>query len=131
MADAVPIVCSLSGSQLRERATTLLRRFGLALIATEELPNGYAFRLAGDNETVALLAELIAAERQCCPFLTFEVTSEPNLGPIVVRITGPENSRLLFKTFLTLTRGVLTCRKTEDPAPERESGLRGASRDRT
>jgi hypothetical protein len=34
---------------------------------TEELQEGYAFRLPGDGGWIRLTAELIVAERECCP----------------------------------------------------------------
>jgi hypothetical protein len=55
---------------------------------TEELQAGYAFRLPGDARWVRLVAELIVAERECCPFLAFEVAAAPNGGPVTVRVTG-------------------------------------------
>ena len=60
-----------------------------AVIATEELPDGYAFRVPGDRKWVAIIAEMIVAERECCPFLTIELVAQPGLGPVTVRVTGP------------------------------------------
>ena len=88
-----PIICLLSDADLRRREATLLTQFGSAAIRTEELPDGYAFRLPGDKNSLSILSELIAAERECCPALTFALTTHPNMGPIDLRVTGPVGTK--------------------------------------
>jgi hypothetical protein len=92
-----PIVCRLSESELREREATLLARFKAVVASQEELVDGYLFRLPGDSQTLALITELMAAERQCCPFLTFELTAWPNLGCLELLIVGPNGSKDFLK----------------------------------
>lgn len=81
--DNPPLACSLTTSELRDREAMLLTRFRAAVIEIEGLHQGYAFHLPGDSERIELIAALIAAERECCPFLTFEVAALPNIiwGP--------------------------------------------------
>lgn len=93
----IPIACRLSEPELRERQATLIAQIRSAIVTREELSEGYLFHLPGDKKTLTLITELIAAERECCPFLTFELTFLPNLGPLVVRITGPDGSRDLLR----------------------------------
>ncbi len=95
-----PVACSLSDSELRKRGATLLARFKFAVIATEELPDGYVFRVLGEKGWMAVVWELIVAERECCPFLTFELTAEPNLGPVSVRVTGSAGTKDFLKTII-------------------------------
>jgi hypothetical protein len=87
--DNTPIACSLTTVEWRDREATLLAQFRSAVIETEELQEGYAFRFPGDGERIGLIAELIVAERECCPFLAFEVAALPNMGPVIVRVIGP------------------------------------------
>ena len=96
----MPIACYLTGAELREREATLLAQFRSAVIETEELPNGYAFRVPGDGKWVAITAEMIVAERECCPFLTFEFVAQPSMGPVIVRVTGPAGAKDFLKTVL-------------------------------
>ena len=98
--DDTPIACCLTSAKLREREGTLLAQFRSAVIETEELPTGYAFRVPGNGEWIAVIAEMIAAERECCPFLTFELVAQPNMGPVIVRVTGPAAGKELVKTIL-------------------------------
>jgi hypothetical protein len=98
--DKPPTACSLTTVELRDREATLLAQFRSAVIETEELQEGYAFRLPGDGEWIGLIAELIVAERECCPFLAFEVAALPNMGPVIVRVTGPAGTKEFLKTVL-------------------------------
>jgi len=97
----LPVMCSLSDAEKREREATLLTRFKSAVVAVEELGDGYSFRLSGSSEWLALVAELLIAERECCPFLTFQLIAEPQMGAVTVRITGPEGTKEFMKaTFV-------------------------------
>jgi hypothetical protein len=98
--DEMPVACCLTSAELRERETTLLAQFRSAVIGTEELPNGYAFRVPGDHKSIATIAKMIVAERECCPFLTFEFVAQPSMGPVVVRVTGPAGTKDFLKTVL-------------------------------
>ena len=100
MADDDPVACCLSDAELRKREATLLTQFKSALTATEELADGYAFRLPGENRWLAVVANLIMAERKCCPFLTFQLTAERKMGPLTIRITGPDRAKEFLKSIL-------------------------------
>jgi hypothetical protein len=98
--DSEPIACCLTTAEFREREATLLARFKSAVMETEELRNGYAFPLPGDRERIRLVTELIVAERECCPFLKFEVVALRNMGPVMVRMTGPAGATEFLKALL-------------------------------
>ena len=98
--DDMPLACCLTRAELREREATLLAQFRSAVIETEELPDGYAFRVPGNGESITIIAEMIMAERECCPFLTFELVAQPNMGPVIVRVTGPAGGKEFVKTIL-------------------------------
>jgi hypothetical protein len=96
--DDMPIACCLTSTELRERKATLFTHFKSAVIETEELPDGYAFRVPGDGKWIAVIAKMIVAERECCPFLTFEFVAQPSMGPVIVRVTGPAGTKDFLKT---------------------------------
>jgi hypothetical protein len=96
--DDMPIACCLTSAELRERETTLLAQFRSAVVGTEELRDGYAFRVPGDSKWIAMIAKMIVAERECCPFLTFELVAQPNMGSVIVRVTGPAGAKDFLKT---------------------------------
>jgi hypothetical protein len=83
-----PSACRLTPPEFRDREATLLAEFRSGVMEIEELPEGYAFRLPGDARWIRLVAELMVAERECCPFLAFEVAVLPNAGPLMLRVTG-------------------------------------------
>ena len=98
--DKTPIACSLTTTELRDRKARLLAQFNALIVETEELQDGYAFRLPGDGQWIRLIAELLVAERECCPFLTFEVVALPNKGPVTVRVTGPAGTKEFLRTII-------------------------------
>jgi len=102
--DKLPIACSLTSAELREREATLLAQFRAAIIKTEELQEGYAFRIPGDGDSFQQVAELIVAERECCPFLVFEVSALPNMGPVTVRVSGPAAAKEFLSRLLGIPR---------------------------
>jgi len=104
MSEDIRISCCLSDSELHKRMAMVLARFVSAVIATEELPDGYVFRVPGDKKWMAAVWEAIAAERECCPFLTFELTALPNRGPVTVCVTGPAGTKDFLKTILSRLR---------------------------
>jgi hypothetical protein len=55
------------------------------------------------DEMLAAACELIAVERQCCQFLTFELTAEPGLGEIRLRLSGPPGTPEFLTSELGLT----------------------------
>jgi|SRR6266851_9209051 len=99
MADEIPVVCCLSDEEMRNREA-LLAQFKSALVTTEEVSDGYLFRIPGDKKGIALAAELIVAERECCPFLRFELAAAPGMGPVTLRMTGPSGTKEFVKSFL-------------------------------
>ena len=103
--DGIPVACSLSAAELREREGELLDKFRSVVIATEELPDGYAFHVPGDGGCITLIAELIVAERECCPFLTFELSAHPHRGPVIVRVFGPGGAKGFLKAILCNPEG--------------------------
>jgi hypothetical protein len=82
-----PIACTLSGAELVERGDEVSDLFK-AVEQVRELADGYAFRFSGSDDMAARLLEFTLEERRCCPFFTFELVFEPNLGAIWVLLRG-------------------------------------------
>lgn len=105
--DRIPIACNLTSEELRMRETNLLAEFKSRLTTIEELPDGYAFRVPGEKRSLELGAQLLIAERECCPFLTFQITAEPQMGPLTIRITGLQGSKEFLRSIFV--SGLLWC----------------------
>ena len=85
----LPISCELTPAELAARREGLLP--GLLAKARQRLPlsNGVRFGFAPSGELLLTLAGVIDAERQCCRFLRFGLTVEPDGGQMWLEITGP------------------------------------------
>jgi hypothetical protein len=102
--DENPVACCLSDAELGQREATLLAQFKDALISTEELPDGYAFRISGEKRWLAVVADLIIAERECCPFFTFQLTVEPKMGELTLRMTGPDGTKEFLRFIFAMSQ---------------------------
>ena len=67
-----------------------------------DLPNGYRVRFEPDEELLVTIATVIDVERQCCRFLTFDLTIEPDGGPVWLQFTGPAGTREFLAGMLDL-----------------------------
>ena len=89
----LPVACTLGPAAVKARREDLLG--GLLRRAHEriDLPNGYRVRFEPDADLLVTIARVVETERQCCRFLTFELTVEPGAGPIWLQFTGPPGTR--------------------------------------
>lgn len=89
-ANELPIACNLSESHLAARQEEIKENLFKGIQQVKELADGYAFSFPGSEAWAAKLTEFIVAERNCCPFFTFELVFEPDLGPIWLHLRGAE-----------------------------------------
>ena len=86
-ANELPIACNLSGAERAKRGEEVESVFK-GVQQVKELADGYAYCFPGNEECAARLMEFVLAERRCCPFFTFGLVFEPNLGPIWLQLRG-------------------------------------------
>lgn len=96
MSADIPIACTLSGPELREREKTVLKAFG----ALEARPDGYVIEVAATDEGLAAAVALVQVERRCWPFLRFALMVEAEAGPVRLALTGPPGVREYLATWL-------------------------------
>ena len=100
-AEAVPLACLLTGEDLAARGE-VVRPLIASYQKMQELEDGYAFQFPGESELIQRVVTFIAEERACCPFFTFELHYESNMGPIWLRLRGsPEIKAHLRDEWLT------------------------------
>ena|SRR5687767_5963969 len=84
------IACLLGEREQAERGDRLAHELFPGALATEDLPDGVAFRFPGDDDWTAKVLDFVAAERRCCPFFTFELVFEPHGRGLWLRLRGSE-----------------------------------------
>ena len=82
------ITCKLTKPELRKRKETVLTELKKQVLEKKELPNGFAYRFAGDNQTIDQLTEFIKTERECCDFFTFILTITGDKKTAWLALTG-------------------------------------------
>ena len=98
----LPIACTLSPAALRARRQGLLSELLRRADEHLEVPEGRRLRFAPNEEMLEMIARAVDAERQCCRFLRFQITVEPDGGPIVLELTGPPGTREFISALLDL-----------------------------
>ncbi|HEX7183092.1 MAG TPA: hypothetical protein VF756_14715 [Thermoanaerobaculia bacterium] len=89
----LPVACSLSDPELKEREAGTLRRVRERIEEVRELEAGYALRFAAEDGALEDLFEVIRLERKCCPFLRFGLVVPPGGEPVWLELTGPEGTK--------------------------------------
>lgn len=89
----LPIACALTSAELQERRQTILQRLRGAVVEVRELADGYAYSFPAEGQWLPEIGSMIDLERQCCPFLRFQLSVEPKGGPIWLELTGPEGTK--------------------------------------
>jgi hypothetical protein len=89
MQDHPPVCCTLTSEALRERRAQVIAPFMAGVRSIERLGDGVVLELGPNEDTLRAAVDLVAVERQCCQFLKFELTAEPELGTIRLRLSGP------------------------------------------
>jgi hypothetical protein len=77
----LPIVCTLGPAALKARREDLL---------------------GGSEDVLGAIARVIDLERQCCRFLRFQITIEPDGGPLWLECTCPPGTREFLDGMLNL-----------------------------
>lgn len=99
MAD-VPIACTLSPDDLRERRDGLLANLLRQANHHELTADGLRVRFSAESEILDAIVRVVEAERQCCRFLRFGITVEPDGGPISLELSGPAGTREVIAGLL-------------------------------
>jgi hypothetical protein len=99
MSDPDQTACCLKGEEFQRRVVAAKEVLRTALSVAETV-NGYVFAFESNHALLYELAELIDAERQCCPFLTFTLAVPAQGRPFRLEITGPDGAKGFIRTEL-------------------------------
>ena len=100
--DPQALACDLTAIPADVREEHVISAPQLFSLAQEvqELPNGYAIRFLNEPGRFMAIAKFIENERLCCPFFNFGLETEPNSGPLWLRLTGGEGVKEILQTTL-------------------------------
>jgi hypothetical protein len=101
MTAELPIACALSASELPVRLAQMAELGRAALLDSRHDGTRAEFRFAaGVRERVEAI---VAAESECCAFLTMRVSEEP--GAVVLAIDAPDDAELIVQELVEAFRG--------------------------
>ena len=94
---SLPVACDLKAISAgqRPRYDELVSRLRAAMRDRCELTDGYSYSLDLTNITSSEVAEWIAIERLCCPFLIFQLEGAGEASRLTMR--GPEGSKAVLR----------------------------------
>lgn len=101
--NTLPIACTLTDAEFQQRRAWVIQRIQEQIQRLKPLDAGYAFQFAADEAVLEDVFRLIQLERQCCPFLQFDLTLEPDHGPVRLSLTGPEGTKAFLENVLGLS----------------------------
>jgi hypothetical protein len=104
MGETPPIVCTLTASDLKNRAGAWHKLMGTGLVERDLVPGGIRLRAAPG--AAAGLIELIDLERECCAWIHFELTE----GSTVTLTAEGDGEAVLAGMFV------------EPPSPDQPGG---------
>jgi len=93
MDEEIPIACSLTDNELRERRKNVLDKIAALLIDSHELPDGFRYRFSIDDSILQNLITIINLERKCCPFLNFKLSLEAGEDYASLDLTGQQGAK--------------------------------------
>ncbi len=89
--DGAAFACNLKVFQPEERRQhiKLTHEIMAAIVAHQELPQGYSFQLDTSQVSVVEVAEWVGREKKCCPFFDFQIRFDgaPE-GKLFLALTG-------------------------------------------
>lgn len=99
---ASEITCKLTTPELRKRKETVIATLKKEILERKELPNGYAYKFAGNDQTLDMLAEFIKTERECCDFFMFNLSISGDKKEAWLQLTGAEKAKDFILSELAL-----------------------------
>ena len=103
-----PLACDMTALPVEQRPVhlTASRELFSQIQETRDLSDGYQFRFDNDSDVIRRLAEFVALEKLCCPFLSFAIQVEAENGPVWLRLTGREGVKEFIREEVSSLTGL-------------------------
>lgn len=88
--DGTPIACDMTALSDPERHAEASETLFMEREAERKVAGGYAFKFPGTMDYAERALAFVSRERQCCPFLTFEIAFEPEGEGVWLYMGGDE-----------------------------------------
>lgn len=98
------LTCSRTGDELAELAALLVRLAARSVAPPERTPTGYILHISTAEDTLSLARRFIDLDKECCPFLDFDLKAGEHGARLDVR--GPENAQDLLELCVALALAV-------------------------
>jgi hypothetical protein len=98
----LPIACSLSATDLTQRLADMAELGRAALVDAQTQPRRARLRFAAAAGVRERVEAVVAAEVECCPFLTMRVTDEPD--GVLLTIEAPEGAEIVLAELVDAFR---------------------------
>jgi hypothetical protein len=91
MKSEIPLTCNMDvfSREQREDHIRVTTELGKAMQNIREIQNGYEFVFPNESQYITGIAEFIANERLCCPFLEFGLNVKSNEPTLSLSLSGP------------------------------------------
>ena len=96
MATSESVVCTLTEDELRKRRAELRSGLFASITAARETPDGV--ELTFPAESADMVRAFVAAERECCGFMTFTIDSGDERTRL--NVSGPEGTNAFVQSWI-------------------------------
>jgi cytochrome c-type biogenesis protein len=103
MPEELPIACSLDAGDMTERYAEMSALGRASLIEAEQGVRHAVLRFRDGDRTADKLAAIVAAEAECCAFLSMDVRDEPD--GLQLTIEAPEGAEPMLEEMVNAFRG--------------------------
>jgi hypothetical protein len=91
--EPLPVACTLTPSTIATRRAALLPGLWAQAQECHDTADGFRLKFEPTTDILHAITATIDAERLCCRFLEFQLTIEPDGGPIWLTLSGPPGTR--------------------------------------
>ena len=96
------VACKLTSLELQKYKTEVIALLKDNILKREELSDGYCYTFVGSDTILDQVLTFIKTERQCCSFLTFNLSIEDVQSSLILNITGPDGAKEFINTEMNL-----------------------------